>query len=90
MSAVVAGIGRASRNAVMLALNAALLAGRNTAGGKTHFLDRFEAGVIIRKFGTELRNGILLRLVQNVVSALDIAHVIRRLDAVVVLLVVKG
>jgi len=73
--AVVASVGGAARNAVMLPLYFTLRAGGN-AVWPTLLFDVLKAGIIVRKFRIELIQRILLRFVQAIVSALDIAHVI--------------
>jgi hypothetical protein len=58
---------------VVFAVGVALLAVSGSAR-KAIFHDAVKAGVIGREFFIEIGYGVLLRLIQNVVFALDIAH----------------
>ena len=70
---MVAGKGRAARDAVMLPLNFTLGTGGN-AVRPTLLFDVVKASIVIRELAIELIQRVLLRFVKNVVAALNITH----------------
>ena len=56
-TAVSASVGGAASHTMVLPLNAALSTGSNAAG-ESPLLDKFQAGIIVRKFRVEIPNGV--------------------------------